>query len=83
MRGYWQSLVAAEDSSELEMAVLWHDHQAQQQQWSGVYQSLESYTVQSWRSDPSPLEGLRRHVWLPNIGIRNCNVEAGLDTPGC
>jgi hypothetical protein len=27
----------------------------QQQQWSGVNQSLECYKAQSWRSDPSPL----------------------------
>jgi len=37
-----------------EMSVPWGDHQ--EQQWSGVNQSLECYRGQSWRSDPSCFE---------------------------
>ncbi|WP_330950449.1 hypothetical protein, partial [Streptococcus anginosus] len=44
---------AVEDPSVLEMAVLWDDHQEQQQQWSEVSRSVECYRWQSWRSEPS------------------------------
>jgi hypothetical protein len=60
MRDCWYNLVVTEDPSVLEMLVQWDDHQEQQQQWSGVNQSLESYRGQSWRNEASPLEEPRR-----------------------
>jgi hypothetical protein len=41
MRGYWGSIIAAEDSSVLEMPVPWDDHQEQQHQWSTCCWNLE------------------------------------------
>jgi hypothetical protein len=39
-----------------------NDHLDRQQQWSGVNQSLEYYSGQSWRCEPSPLEEPRSCV---------------------
>jgi hypothetical protein len=64
--------MAVEDPRRLEIPVPWEDHQEQQQQWSGVSQSLECYragemTQALWRSTED-------HVWIPDIGTRSCEV---------
>jgi hypothetical protein len=42
MRGCWGK-AAVENPSVLKISVPWDDHKEQQQQWSTVDQSLESY----------------------------------------
>jgi hypothetical protein len=70
MRGCWWSLVAVEDTSVLDMPVPWNGYQQQQQQWSGVEQSLECYRRQSWRNDTSALEEPRRSCVDPRYWIK-------------
>jgi hypothetical protein len=54
----YESLVAVEDPSVLEVHVPWDDHQERQQQWSEINQSLKCYREQTWISDSS------RHLFL-------------------
>jgi hypothetical protein len=47
------------------MSVPWDNYQKEQQQWSGVNQTLKCYRGQSCRYDPRALEELRRSYVEP------------------